>query len=148
MHANRLTASLLALGLAVGASAADFPQGLPKDLWEILVPEDNPVTPDKVELGRRLYYDKRLSADGNVACATCHAGADFTDNQPHDVGTGAAFITPSLVDVNVRAPLFHDGCAMTLEARFGPCGGGDAHGKTSGLTRAQEADLVAYMQSL
>jgi hypothetical protein len=95
-----------------------------------------------VERGRVLFNNAEL------ACATCHAGADFTDNQLHDVGTGAAFITPSLVDVNVRAPLFHDGCAVTLEARFGPCGGGDAHGKTSGLTRAQEADLVAFMQSL
>ncbi|HEX2872701.1 MAG TPA: cytochrome-c peroxidase [Polyangiaceae bacterium] len=97
---------------------------------------------DAVERGRVLFGNAEL------ACATCHSGTDFTDNKPHDVGTGAAFITPSLVDVNVRAPLFHDGCALTLEARFGPCGGGDAHGKTSGLTRAQEADLVAYMQSL
>jgi hypothetical protein len=95
-----------------------------------------------VERGRVLFEDPEL------ACATCHAGADFTDNQPHDVGTGAAFITPSLVDVNIRAPLFHDGCALTLEGRFGPCGGGDAHGKTSKLTRPDEADLVAFMQSL
>jgi cytochrome c peroxidase len=89
-----------------------------------------------------------LFQNQELACATCHAGADFTDNLPHDVGTGAAFITPSLVDVNIRAPLFHDGCAVTLEGRFGPCGGGDAHGKTSKLTRADEADLVAFMQSL
>lgn len=97
---------------------------------------------DSVERGRVLFQD------ADLACATCHAGTDYTDNQPHDVGTGAAFITPSLVDVNVRAPLFHDGCALTLEGRFGPCGGGDAHGKTSGLTKAAEADLVAFMQSL
>lgn len=95
-----------------------------------------------VERGRALFQDQEL------ACATCHSGADFSDNLPHDVGTGAAFITPSLVDVNIRAPLFHDGCALTLEGRFGPCGGGDAHGKTSKLTRADEADLVAFMQSL
>jgi mono/diheme cytochrome c family protein len=97
---------------------------------------------DAVTRGRALFQNAEL------ACATCHAGADYTDNQLHDVGTGAKFITPSLVDVNVRAPLFHDGCALTLEGRFGPCGGGDAHGKTSQLTRADEADLVAFMQSL
>jgi hypothetical protein len=95
-----------------------------------------------VERGRVLFEDPEL------ACATCHTGPDFTDNQLHDVGTGAAFITPSLVDVNIRAPLFHDGCAATLQGRFGPCGGSDAHGKTSKLTRADEADLVAFMQSL
>jgi mono/diheme cytochrome c family protein len=97
---------------------------------------------DAVARGRALFQNAEL------ACATCHAGADYTDNQLHDVGTGAQFITPSLVDVNVRAPLFHDGCALTLEGRFGPCGGGDAHGKTSQLSRADEADLVAFMQSL
>jgi cytochrome c peroxidase len=95
-----------------------------------------------VERGRVLFNDK------DVACATCHSGRDFTDNAPHDVGTGATFITPSLIDVNVRAPLFHDGCALTLQARFGLCGGGDAHGHTSKLTRDQENDLVAFMQSL
>jgi hypothetical protein len=95
-----------------------------------------------VERGRVLFQDQEL------ACATCHSGPDYTDNKLHDVGTGAAFITPSLVDVNIRAPLFHDGCALTLEGRFGPCGGSDAHGKTSKLTRADEADLVAFMQSL
>jgi mono/diheme cytochrome c family protein len=99
---------------------------------------------DAVERGHALFQDKDL------ACATCHIGADYTDNLPHDVGTanGAKFITPSLVDVNMRAPLFHDGCALTLEGRFGPCGGGEAHGKTSKLTQAEEADLVAFMQSL
>ena len=57
-------------------------------------------------------------------------------------------ITPSLVDVNMRAPLFHDGCAVSLEGRFGPCGGGDRHGVTSGLTRADQADLLSFMRSL
>jgi hypothetical protein len=89
-----------------------------------------------------------LFNDAKVGCATCHIGSDYTDNKPHDVGTGAAFITPSLVDVNVRAPLFHDGCAVNLEGRFGPCGGGDAHGLTSKLTKADEGDLVAFMRSL
>jgi len=95
-----------------------------------------------VERGRVLFND------ADVACATCHSGADFTDNKPHDVGTGAEFITPSLVDVNIRAPLFHDGCAASLSARFGLCGGGDAHGHTSKLSKENEADLVAFMQSL
>jgi cytochrome c peroxidase len=95
-----------------------------------------------VERGKALFENDQL------ACSTCHGGSDFTDNQPHDVGTGKAFITPSLIGVGVRAPLFHDGCAATLEGRFGPCGGGDAHGVTSRLTKAEEGDLVAYMRSL
>ncbi len=105
-------------------------------------PTADDLDKEAVERGRALFNDK------DVACATCHSGPDYTDNALHDVGTGAAFITPSLVDVNVRAPLFHDGCAATLQARFGLCGGGDAHGHTSKLTKAQEADLVTFMQSL
>jgi DNA-binding beta-propeller fold protein YncE len=89
-----------------------------------------------------------LFEQDDLACSTCHSGSDYTDNAAHDVGTGKAFITPSLRGVGVRAPLFHDGCAMTLEDRFGPCGGGDAHGVTSKLTKAEESDLVAFMRSL
>jgi hypothetical protein len=105
-------------------------------------PTADGLDPDAVERGRALFQAE------DMACATCHVGPDYTDNLAHDVGTGAAFITPSLVDVNVRAPLFHDGCALTLEGRFGPCGGGDKHGITSKLTKADESDLVAFMQSL
>jgi len=36
------------------------------------VPEDNPLTKDRVTLGRKLFFDKRLSRDGSMACATCH----------------------------------------------------------------------------
>src|SRR5437773_1492023 len=36
------------------------------------VPADNPLTKESVELGRRLFYDPRLSANGKVSCSTCH----------------------------------------------------------------------------
>lgn len=97
---------------------------------------------DAVERGRVLFNN------GTLACATCHSGDQYTDNKAHDVNTGGAFITPSLIDVNVRAPLFHDGCALTLDGRFGPCGGGDLHGVTSKLTKDERADLVSFMRSL
>ncbi len=52
-----------------------------------VVPADNPMTRAKVELGRHLFYDKRLSADGSMACATCHRQANgFAD--PRRVATG------------------------------------------------------------
>ncbi len=44
MPIHRLAATLLALSLASGSVAADFPKSLPKDLWEILIPESNPVS--------------------------------------------------------------------------------------------------------
>lgn len=56
-----------------------------------LVPADNPMSAAKVELGRLLFYDRRLSANGSFSCATCHQQARaFTDGVPLAVGvTGA-----------------------------------------------------------
>jgi cytochrome c peroxidase len=119
MSKKRLAAFPLALGLAAATFAADFPQGLPKDLWEILVPENNPVTPEKIELGRRLYYDKRLSADGTVACATCHDPAKgFSDGKKVSEGIGGkkgARNAPTVLNSVFYEFQFWDGRADSLE---------------------------------
>jgi cytochrome c peroxidase len=113
--------------------------------WLDGLPQERSV--DEVELvasarGAELFNDPE------VGCATCHTGAQFTDNQLHDVGTGGPFSTPTLLGVGLRQPLFHDGCAPSLDARFGACGGGDRHGKTSQLPLAQRQDLLTYLKSL
>jgi mono/diheme cytochrome c family protein len=92
--------------------------------------------------GRTLFHDK------DVACASCHTGARFTNNTSADVGTGKAFQVPSLINISARAPFIHNGCAPTLKDRFGACGGGDKHGKTSHLSAAQINDLVSYLETL
>jgi cytochrome c peroxidase len=52
------------------------------------VPADNPVTESKVELGRRLFYDRILSGNGTYACASCHRQElAFTDGRPQSVGS-------------------------------------------------------------
>jgi cytochrome c peroxidase len=95
-----------------------------------------------VERGHALFND------ADVGCATCHSGDKFTNNASVGVGTGGAFQVPSLLGLVWRAPYMHEGCAATLADRFGACGGGDAHGKTSHLTAEQRADLVAYLETL
>ena len=45
---------------------------MPKGVTPPPVPADNPVTQEKVDLGRKLFFDKRLSKDGSIACASCH----------------------------------------------------------------------------
>jgi cytochrome c peroxidase len=66
------------------AFAWDLPKGFPVPK----VPASNPMTAEKVELGRHLFYDKRLSVNGTQACATCHQQQlAFTDGRP--VGIGA-----------------------------------------------------------
>ncbi len=70
------------------ASAAAFQWNLPKGLPVPRVPKDNPMTAEKVELGRHLFYDTRLSVNGTQSCATCHKQEQaFTDGRA--VGLGA-----------------------------------------------------------
>jgi cytochrome c peroxidase len=60
-----------------------LPEGFPVPR----VPSDNPMTPDKVELGRQLFHDPRLSGDGTVACASCHRpDLAYTDGRSRAVG--------------------------------------------------------------
>jgi cytochrome c peroxidase len=46
--------------------------GAPIEATRAAIPPDNPQSPEKLALGQRLFFDGRLSADGTVACATCH----------------------------------------------------------------------------
>jgi cytochrome c peroxidase len=87
-------------------------------------PPDNPPTPEKIALGKRLFEDKRLSSTGTVACASCHdARLSFTDGEVTGKGVSAkplARHTPSLWNVAFSPLLFWDGRAAGLEeqARF------------------------------
>jgi len=66
------------------AFAWELPPGFPVPS----VPPDNPMSPQKVELGRRLFYDKRLSNNGTFACASCHVQAlAFTDGRATAIGS-------------------------------------------------------------
>ena len=67
------------------------------------VPADNPMSDVKVELGRRLFYDTRLSINRTTSCATCHIQAlAFTDGRPRSVGaTGEFHPRSSMSLVNV-----------------------------------------------
>ncbi len=83
------------------------------------VPPDNPLTAEKVELGRRLFFDTRLSRDGTVACASCHVpDRAFTDGRSVAVGIGRARgrrNAPALYNRAYASTLFWDGRAASLE---------------------------------
>ncbi|MGV3525992.1 MAG: MbnH family di-heme enzyme [Candidatus Sericytochromatia bacterium] len=76
-----------------------LPEGFPKPV----VPADNPMTVAKVELGRHLFYDTRLSRDGSQSCASCHdPKRAFTDGVARPVGvTGLAHPRNSMALVNL-----------------------------------------------
>src|SRR5690348_7914302 len=89
-----LTLSIVAFLLwqALPVPAADGGQtytwNLPKGFPKPYVPADNPMTAAKVELGRFLFYDARMSVNGKASCATCHKQElAFTDGRA--VGVGA-----------------------------------------------------------
>ena len=92
---------------------------LPTGVLEPDVPKQNPLTPAKVELGRRLYFDKRLSADGTVSCATCHDPLKgFADGRPVAVGIknqSGARNSPTALYTGFNEVQFWDGRAPTLE---------------------------------
>ncbi len=84
------------------------------------VPADNPLTVESVELGRRLFYDPRLSANGRVSCSTCHIQRlAFTDGRTTGVGVSGrplAFNSMSLANL-MWGPqrFFWNGRAASLE---------------------------------
>lgn len=109
----------------------------------------NPAMRVATDLG--VQRGKQLFESPQVGCTDCHAGAKLTNNQNHVVRANEpALQTPSLIGVSARAPFMHDGCALTLLARFTDqsCGGGELHGHTSTLSGAELQDLVAYLESL
>jgi len=83
------------------------------------VPADNPLTADKVELGRTLFFDKRLSKDNSIACASCHMpGVAFTDGQQVSSGIRrqqGGRSAPASINRLYSKAQFWDGRAATLE---------------------------------
>jgi len=83
------------------------------------VPEANPLTPAKIALGRRLFFDKRLARDGTLACASCHdPKLAFSDGRTVARGVGGAEGTrnaPALINRGYGSVFFWDGRAKSLE---------------------------------
>jgi cytochrome c peroxidase len=102
---------LLAAGIVI-------PLGL--DLY-MPVPEDNPITAKKIELGRRLFFDRRLSRDGSISCATCHdPGRAFSDGRAVAVGVfgrEGRRNAPAIVNRGYGRAFFWDARSSSLEAQ-------------------------------
>jgi len=98
------------------AAVLAIPLGL--DLY-MPVPEDNPVTVERIERGRELFFDKRLSRDRTIACASCHdPERAFTDGRPVAIGVSNRIgrrSAPALVNRGYGRSFFWDGRAATLE---------------------------------
>lgn len=91
------------------------PLGLPPIPW----PADNPYSKAKAELGQLLYFDKRLSSDKTISCASCHNDpCAFSDCRPIAIGineTKGLRHSPTVINAAYSTKLFWDGRASSLE---------------------------------
>jgi len=97
--------------------------GLPIALTGSVTPKDNPQTPEKIALGEKLFFEGRLSADGSVACASCHQPTlAFTDGRALSVGIRSRVgqrNAPTVLNALYNKTQFWDGHATTLEQQVG-----------------------------
>ena len=92
------------------------PLGLP----HVPVPKDNPVTHEKVQLGRKLFFDRRLSLNETMSCAMCHIPEQGFTNNELDTAVGIEGKTvrrnaPTIYNVAYFSNIFHDGRETRLE---------------------------------
>ncbi len=91
----------------------------PSNFPEMLVPEDNAITKSRIALGRKLFFEKRMSIDGTISCNTCHKpGLAFADNMPITPGVeGRIGIrnAPTLTNVGYNPTFLFDGFLESLE---------------------------------
>ena len=106
----------------VGYTPTPYVLKIPSHFPEMIIPADNPMTVEGVELGRRLFYEKRLSGDSTMSCAACHApSAAFSD--PNQFSTGIDGIQGNrnsmvLINLGWNNGFFWDGRSATLEEQI------------------------------
>lgn len=132
MFSRHIVSFLIAL-LVLGYSAWADEQGslsivlprIPAGLNLLPVPSENPMTHEKVELGKLLYFDPRLSNDGTVSCASCHDPKRGWSNGDA-VATGIRGLkggrsAPTIINAGYQHFQFWDGRALGLEGQaLGP----------------------------
>lgn len=122
-HTNSLA---LAQRQGKPAKLIDFAVKPPLGLPKLPIPADNPLTSAKIDLGRKLFFDRRLSFNGTFSCAMCHIPEQgFTSNEMTTAvgieGRSVRRNSPTLYNVGYAELLFHDGRENSLEQQvWGP----------------------------
>jgi len=108
-----------AVCLAAEGSLLEEAQKIFSPLPSSMATADNPVTPERVALGRRLFFDKRLSLDGSVSCETCHMpGLHGTDGQAKSIGVQHRLNTrnaPTVLNAAIQFAAHWDGGREDVE---------------------------------
>ncbi|MFQ5794827.1 MAG: cytochrome-c peroxidase [Candidatus Bipolaricaulia bacterium] len=130
-------------------SERDFPPLAP--LPPVPVPPDNPITPEKVELGRLLYFDPRMSADGSLSCNSCHSvstgWAAPTAISFAGPGTSHWRNAMTILNVGYYTKLNWDGARKSIEQQnAGAWGGAVAGNLDSALAEERLAQIPEYVE--
>lgn len=97
----------------------EAPEGVDPVFWNAMIPEDNKPSADRLALGRKLYFDPRLSKDGTVSCSTCHdVTRAFSDQLPVAEGIHEQMgrrSSPTVMNITPLHSMFWDGRSPTIE---------------------------------
>lgn len=126
-----------------------LPLGLATGVHQIQIPDDNPMTRAKIELGRQLYFDRRLSADKSVSCADCHHPDEgYARHTRFGVGIRGqegGRNSPTSYNRILSGPQFWDGRANTLEDQaVGPIANPIEMGNTHDVCCSTMGDIEGY----
>lgn len=127
-HLTKISIGLIAMATLFSCAKMD---DLPQEKFEVIIPShfpempipfDNPITEEKVVLGRKLFFDPRLSYNNTVSCASCHkASFAMSDNDPFSEGVDGKVTlrnsTP-LFNLAYHPSFFRDGGSPTLEMQI------------------------------
>ena len=102
--------------------ATPYELEIPSHFPQMIIPEDNPMTVEGVELGRKLFYETLLSGDNSISCAECHAPSSAYSD-PNQFSTGIDGIqggrnSMALINLGWNQAFFWDGRAKTLEEQI------------------------------
>ena len=121
-----------------------LPEAL-KSYEPMSIPQDNPMTPEKVALGRQLFFDERLSVDGTRSCYSCHVCEHgLTDGLPKAIGAGNKQLTrssPTLWNIGYHKEFYWDGRSASLEKQA-------LAAWTGGNMGAKAEDIVVKLNAL
>ena len=113
-------AAVLVVGCSDGLEPTESFPPIPAHMPAMVVPADNPLTPEKVQLGHRLFYEGRLSSNGKVSCSSCHRIESAFTDAPRQVSQGVRQQqgqrnAPTIINAGYRTALLWDGRASSLE---------------------------------
>jgi cytochrome c peroxidase len=115
-----LTALMLLVVGSFSVRSAELPDGpVNKFPDKVPVPDDNPMTPEKIELGKKLFFETRLSKNSKVSCNSCHnvmkSGDDGLPRSPGHEGKLGGRNSPTVLNAAFWSVQFWDGRAASLE---------------------------------